>query len=116
MTEHQHEGENAPEIMFKTHWKINSSDSLGVGSSAKVYSAVSMYDPRIKVAVKVLDKTKLSLSVSKKQKLLVMSRNEAQLIRKLNHPNIAKFIGYYDTSMYIYIVTEYCEVVNFLIT
>ena len=109
VTEHQREGENAPEIMFKTHWKINSSDSLGVGSSAKVYSAVSMYDPRIKVAVKMLDKTKLSLSVSKKQKLLVMSRNEAQLIRKLNHPNIAKFIGYYDTSMYIYIVTEYCD-------
>jgi len=109
VTENTRESENIPEMYFKRHWKINTYDSLGVGSSAKVYSAVSMYDPCIKVAIKVLDKTKLSLSVSKKQKLLVMSRNEAQLIRKLNHPNIAKFIGYYETSCCIYIVTEHCD-------
>eukprot|EP00943_MAST-04B_sp_MAST-4B-sp1_P003939 g3939.t1 len=96
------------EKYFNRHWKIIDSNNIGVGSSATVFPACSTIDPRLKVAVKLLDKSKLSLSMSKKQKLLVMSRNEAALLQKLNHPNIAKFIAYYETETNIYIVSEYC--------
>ena len=83
---------------LKKHWELVGNKSLGVGSSATVFAAVSTIDPRVKVAVKMLDKMKLSLSMSKKRKLLVMSRNEASLIQKLNHPNIAQFVAYYETN------------------
>lgn len=100
---------NYAEKLFKKHWEIVGNKSLGVGSSATVFAAVSTIDPRVKVAVKMLDKMKLSLSMSKKRKLLVMSRNEASLIQKLNHPNIAKFVAYYETNSHIYIISEHCD-------
>ena len=60
---------NNIEKYFNMHWKIIDSNTIGVGSSATVFSARSTIDPHLKVAVKLLDKSKLSLSMSKKQKL-----------------------------------------------
>lgn len=76
---------------------------IGAGSFGKVHKARSKADGRI-FAVKEMNYGRLS---TKEKELLV---SEVNLLRKLDHPNIVKYISRYQDrqNTLIYIVMDYC--------
>ena len=67
-----------------------------------VYSASLRSDPNTKAAIKVINKMKINLKVSEVEK-------EIQIMKKLDHPNIVKYIEYYENEYNCYIVMEQCS-------
>lgn len=78
-------------------------DILGEGGFGKVFSATNRADNSIKVAIKVVDKSKLSL------KGFANINNEVQMMQNVDHPNIVKYYETYNDLKYLYIVMEKCE-------
>ena len=75
---------------------------LGAGSYGKVFSAKDKKDPSHIVAVKCIDKYRLT-----KEDLLDL-RNEVELMQQVDHPNIVKYYETYDDKRYIYLCMEMC--------
>ncbi|KAM8930543.1 atrial natriuretic peptide receptor 1-like [Pelodytes ibericus] len=68
------------------------------GSSSQNFIQTGIYDGR-KVAVKRIFKNNFTISKT--------IRREVQLVRKLDHPNLCKFIGA-SVETNVFIITEYC--------
>ena len=78
---------------------------LGTGGFAKVYVGEEKYSG-IKRAIKIISKkSKLNISLSDE----VLIRNEIDVLRKLDHPNIVKIFEFYSTKDSFYIITELCK-------
>ena len=75
---------------------------VGKGAFGKVYKGVDKKNPEFKVAVKVLNKHKMS------QKDLAHVMDEVDLLKKVDHPNIVEYFETYDDKHYIYLVMELC--------
>ena len=73
---------------------------LGSGAFGKVFLSNSVHDTSLKVAIKALDKVKLSYDIN-------MVQSEVAVLQKLDHPNIVKYIETYNDYRYIYLVMEY---------
>ena len=75
---------------------------LGSGSFGKVFQAENKADPSHKVAIKVINKQKLSL------KEIKALHHEVSILQTLDHPNIVKYYETYDDFKLIYLVMELC--------
>lgn len=76
--------------------------ALGKGTFGKVYRAVDKKDPDHVVAIKVLNKSKMSAED------LVSIMDEVKMLLTLDHPNITKYFETYDEKNYLYLVMEFC--------
>ena len=77
---------------------------LGSGSFGKVFLATEKLDKNFKIAIKVIDKTKLSKDD------IDSLRNEVKTMETVDHPNIVKYFEHFATNDFLFLVTEYCEV------
>ena len=75
---------------------------LGKGAFGKVYKGTDKKNPEFKVAIKVLNKDKMS------SKDLATVMDEVDLLRKVDHPNIVEYFETYDDKHYLYLVMELC--------
>ena len=75
---------------------------LGEGAYSVVYQAKNRKTKEL-VAVKVINKSRLP-----KEEYLNLT-NEVAIMQKLDHPNIVKFIDYFDEKESCFIVTELCS-------
>lgn len=73
---------------------------LGTGGYGKVYLSHSIHQDDLHIAIKAVDKQKLNTNLN-----LVI--DEIAILRKLDHPNIVKYIECYNDQKYIYLVMEY---------
>ena len=73
---------------------------LGVGAFGKVFLTTNKFDNTIKVAIKVLDKQKLSDTLD-------TIIDEIATLNTLDHPNIVKYYETYNDQKYIYLVMEF---------
>ena len=69
---------------------------LGTGAFGKVFKSYNRNDPSIKVAIKVLDKSKMADSMD-----AIME--EIQVLNILDHPNIVNHMETYDDVNLVYI-------------
>ena len=76
--------------------------ALGKGTFGKVYMGTDKRDPTHKVAIKVLNKSKMSAEDLKS----IM--DEVKVLLTLDHPNITKYFETYDDKQFLYLVMEYC--------
>ena len=65
-----------------------------------MFLAENVLDSEHKVAVKVIDKRRLSS--------MAAMREEVDCLRRLDHPNIVKYFEQYESEKYLYLVMEYC--------
>ena len=75
---------------------------LGCGSYGHVYKAKNIIMDNI-VAIKVIEKVQDNVVDD------LEIKNEITILKKLSHPNIVKIYEFFDTTLYYYIVTEYCK-------
>jgi calcium-dependent protein kinase len=75
---------------------------LGSGSFGSVYQAKNIVLDNI-VAIKVIEKVEDNMVDD------LEIKNEINILKSLSHPNIVKIYEFYDTVLYYYIVTEYCN-------
>ena len=89
-----------------TEYKFNElyrlTKELGEGAYSVVYQAKNRKTKEL-VAVKVINKSRLP-----KEEYLNLT-NEVAIMQKLDHPNIVKFIDYFDEKESCFIVTELCS-------
>lgn len=76
---------------------------VGRGGYGRVFEAFS-YLYQKKFAIKIYSKSDRSESTSNK-----LQRNEADLLKRINHKNIIKIYDYLETKHFIFVVTEFCE-------
>jgi len=69
---------------------------LGTGTFGKVYKSFNLNDPRIEVAIKVIDKTRCAESIE-----TIME--EIQVLNILDHPNIVNHMETYDDVNLVFI-------------
>jgi len=74
---------------------------LGAGAFGKVFLSESIANPAFKVAIKVLNKSKLGNQIDS-------IKEEVSILQKLDHPNIVKYYETYIDTKYLYLVMEYC--------
>lgn len=74
-------------------------ERVGTGNFSMVYKGLAKKDPTSQVAIKVIEKFKLSLNEKDVIKL------ECKILELCHHPNIVKFYKQYHTKTHIYIVT-----------
>jgi len=84
---------------IKMKYKIENK-ILGAGAFGKVFMATSVTDENSKVAIKVMNKKKLEQDLDQ-------LKDEIEILKKLDHPNIIKYYETYENSKYLYIVMEY---------
>ena len=75
---------------------------LGKGAFGKVYRAVDKKNPEFKVAIKVLNKDKMT------QKDLQHVMDEVDMLKKVDHPNIVEYFETYENQHFLYLVMELC--------
>ena len=75
---------------------------LGDGSYGTVYSVVNI-QTNVTVAMKKIEKVKENEIDD------LEIKNEIDILKKLDHPNIVKIYEFYNTLTDFYIVTEYCK-------
>ena len=85
-------------------YKYNSKYCLGQGSFGKVYVALDM-STNLQVALKQMDIRNFKNDEYLKNQLL----SEVQIMKKLNHRNIVKFLDYFQSNTSYYFITEYCQ-------
>lgn len=76
-------------------------NQLGSGTFSNVYLAIDLNNSN-KVAVKKIDMVKFEYAIDK-------IRNEIEIIRTLDHPNIIKCHDVFQDEHYTYLVMEYCD-------
>ncbi len=84
---------------IKRLYKLNH-NMLGSGAFGKVFEAESLSDPEIKVAIKVLNKKKMS------EKEIKAIGEEVCILQTLDHPNIVRYYDTYEDDNYLYLVME----------
>ena len=77
---------------------------LGSGSFATVY----LVKHNITGAVRAMKEIK-KMAVEGEEDNEIEIINEINILMKMDHPNIVKIFGFYITSNYYYLITEYCE-------
>ncbi len=80
----------------------NIKNVLGSGSFGKVFLAENKADNSMKVAIKVISKSKLS------QDEIESLHLEVAILQKVDHPNIVKYYETYEDEKFIYLVMELC--------
>lgn len=87
---------------------------LGDGSFGTVFLAINQFT-KAKVALKKIKKYDTSIDLSFNEKVSTSScskdqliKNEINILKNLDHPNIVKIIEFYNTKKAYYIVNEYC--------
>ncbi|CAD8137375.1 unnamed protein product [Paramecium octaurelia] len=83
------------------HYRFNMNHLIGRGAYGSVFKGKTQQGQP--VAVKVIDKRMINKENEKHLK------NEVESMRTLNHPNIVKFLDYYETQNNIYIISEFCD-------
>jgi serine/threonine protein kinase len=78
--------------------------SLGSGSTGKVKLGFHK-DTGFKVAIKIMNKEVLSSRPSMRKKV----EREIVVMKVIDHPNVLKLHDVYETSKYLFLVTEYVE-------
>jgi len=76
--------------------------NLGSGSYGYVYKAKNLIMDNI-VAIKIIEKVQENMIDD------LEIKNEINILKSLSHPNIVKIYEFFDTTIYYYIVTEYCK-------
>jgi hypothetical protein len=71
---------------------------VGEGATSTVYSGVS--DRNEEVAVKIIPKN---------EETMRMARKEIEVLSGINHENVIKIFGQFESKRHIYIVSELCE-------
>ena len=66
-----------------------------------MFLSYNIANPSFKVAIKVLNKSKLASHIDAIQE-------EVIILTKLDHPNIVKYYETYIDTKYMYLVMEYC--------
>ena len=84
---------------IKKKYKIETK-VLGSGAFGKVFMATSVSDENFKVAIKVISKRKLEDDIDQ-------LKDEIDILKRLDHPNIIKYYETYENNKYMYIVMEY---------
>lgn len=88
---------------LKLNYRISADTKvLGAGSFGKVFLSENIEDPTFKVAIKVLNKSKLKDDIEQ-------IKEEVKILTTLDHPNIVKYYETYDDVKYMYLVMEYCS-------
>jgi hypothetical protein len=75
---------------------------IGAGPLGSVYKAKNIYLKNI-VAIKMIKK----LENNKENDLTI--KNQINILKKLNHPNIVKIYAFYCNDKYYQIITEFCK-------
>ena len=75
---------------------------LGKGAFGKVYRATDKLNAEFKVAIKVLNKDKMT------QKDLQHVMDEVDMLKKVDHPNIVEYFETYENEHFLYLVMELC--------
>lgn len=78
-------------------------EALGSGAFGQVFRATDKMDPEVKVAIKTIDKKKLT------PKDIATIKREAQIINNLDHPNVVDFYETYESKRFIYLCMELLE-------
>jgi len=88
---------------LKQNYLINNkTEVLGSGAFGKVFLTHNRFDTQHKVAIKVMNKSKLKEHIDAIQE-------EVKILTKLDHPNIVKYYETYIDEKYIYLVMEYID-------
>jgi len=88
---------------LRLNYKIDKNNKiLGSGSYGKVFLSENIHNPALKVAIKVMDKTKMLFDLHN-------IREEVHILSKLDHPNIVKYFETYNDKRYFYLVQEFVE-------
>lgn len=88
---------------LRSNYRIDKSNKiLGSGFNGKVFLSENLHNPSLKVAIKVIDKTKMLFD-------LPNIMEEVQILSKLDHPNIVKYFETYNDKRYFYLIQEYVE-------
>jgi serine/threonine protein kinase len=95
-------GDTYIEHVFHTRWAFEGVE-LGRGGSGKVVLARHRKRHKELVAVKIIQKGRLSKDDCERIK------KEVDIMRQLQHPNIARFIDFFDEKDHMYVVMEYLE-------
>lgn len=89
---------------------------LGKGNFAETYLATLKEDENKILACKMIQKSTIieklknsSNPEARKEYIIQSLKNEVQLWKKLDHPNIVKFIDFSETPNNIYFFLEYCD-------
>lgn len=86
-------------LEFAANYRYNDVVPLGSGSYGTVFKGYDLYDDRVQIALKI----------SKPDETL---RDESEILRKLDHPRILKFVNFYQRGRmnpHDYLVTEYLQ-------
>lgn len=89
---------------------------LGKGNFAETYLATLKDDEKQLFACKmiekrsIIEKLKNSSNPEQRKEYIINSlKNEYQLWKKLDHPNIVKFVDFSETNNNIYFFLEFCN-------
>lgn len=85
-------------------YQYNPKYCLGQGSYGKVYVALDL-TTKEQVALKQMDIRNFKNDEYLKNQLI----SEVQIMKRLNHPNIVKFLDYFQSNKSYYFITEYCQ-------
>ena len=85
-------------------WKLQ--DKLGVGSTSTVFKCVSVSNPDIACACKVINKKRLGVSKKRQSQMIAIAKNEVALMKKLSHDCIVRLMGFYENDKDLYVITE----------
>ena len=84
---------------YGTEQYLQPNEQIGVGRFSKVYSGIDKRNGELR-AVKIVNKTTLS------EIEMGMLKNEIEIVKYVEHPNIVKFYSVIQSSHYTYIVSE----------
>lgn len=88
--------------IFSHRWKLSGVE-LGRGGSGTVYLARHRQRKNETAAVKLMRKRDMT------DEDIAAIKHEVFLMRQLQHPNIARFIDFFDEKEHMYVVMEYLE-------
>jgi serine/threonine protein kinase len=97
------------EMDVQRDWDL--STVLGSGNFSDVRLGIRVMDGssgRTKWAVKMIDKKKFKQFQTKRESRVSLS-DEAEMLKKLSHPNIVKVTEYFETEAHLYLVMELLE-------
>lgn len=91
-------------ILIKIFYRFKEGGTLGQGSYGRVYQAINMEDGSI-IAIKEIDIERLSKKV---RNVTHVVQTEIELLSKLSHKNIIKYLGAFGQKKKLNILLEYC--------
>ncbi|KAI9337911.1 kinase-like domain-containing protein [Zopfochytrium polystomum] len=93
-----------PPAVFSLRYAIG--DCLGSGGFGFVCAAAVRGKPGVEVAVKFILKEKVPVGTWARDEQLGIVPTEIYFLKRLNHPNIIKFIDCFEDALYFLLVTE----------